>query len=214
VSGNGVGVVLAHGAWADGSSWRKVIDLLEAKSVTTIAAGLLLTSLADDVAALDRASERVCGELVLVGHAYAGAVIGSTRNERVKSLIYVAGLAPAEGETVADVFYRAAPHPLAPKLAPDRHGLIWLPSDAFATAFAQNATREEQAWLSAVQRPISPACIGCTRIPWTTRPSSPHLKWWSTLFWKRSMTSDLTHTSNEEPMPCQPLRTVPLRSTP
>jgi pimeloyl-ACP methyl ester carboxylesterase len=173
VSGNGVSVVLAHGAWADGSSWRKVIDLLEAKSVTTIAAGLPLTSLADDVAALDRASERVYGELVLVGHAYAGAVIGSTRNERVKSLIYVAGLAPAEGETVADVFYRAAPHPLAPKLAPDRHGLIWLPSDAFATAFAQNATREEQAWLSAVQRPISPACIGVAieRPLWQSLPS-------------------------------------------
>jgi pimeloyl-ACP methyl ester carboxylesterase len=173
VSGNGVSVVLAHGAWADGSSWRKVIDLLEAKSVTTIAAGLPLTSLADDVAALDRASERVYGELVLVGHAYAGAVIGSTRNERVKSLIYVAGLAPAEGETVADVFYRAAPHPLAPKLAPDRHGLIWLPSDAFATAFAQNATREEQAWLSAVQRPISPACIGVAieRPLWQIHPS-------------------------------------------
>jgi len=44
------------------------------------------------------------GQLVLVGHAYAGAVIGSARNQRVKSLVYVTGLAPAEGETVADVF--------------------------------------------------------------------------------------------------------------
>ena len=150
-----------------------MIDLLQAKRVATIAAALPLTSLADDVAALDRASERVDGELVLVGHAYAGAVIGATRNERVKSLIYVAGLAPAEGETVADVFYRTAPHPQAPKLLPDRHGLIWLPLDAFATAFAQNATREEQAWLSAVQRPISPACISVAvdRPLWRDRPS-------------------------------------------
>jgi pimeloyl-ACP methyl ester carboxylesterase len=173
VSGNDVSVVLAHGAWADGSSWRKVIDLLEANSVTTIAAALPLTSLADDVAALDRASERVDGELVLVGHAYAGAVIGSTRNERVKSLIYVAGLAPAEGETVADVFYRGAPPAQAPKLAPDRHGLIWLPLDAFATAFAQNATHEEQAWLAAVQRPISSACISAAveRPLWQDHPS-------------------------------------------
>jgi pimeloyl-ACP methyl ester carboxylesterase len=124
MSGNEVSVVLAHGAWADGSSWRKVIDALQAKGVNTIAAPLPLTSLPDDVVALDRASERVAGQLVLVGHAYAGAVIGATRNERVKSLIYVAGLAPAEGETVADVFYRAAPHPQAPKLAPDSHGLI------------------------------------------------------------------------------------------
>jgi pimeloyl-ACP methyl ester carboxylesterase len=157
--GYDVSVVLAHGAWADGSSWSKVIAALQAKGVATIAAPLPLSSLTDDVAALDRASERVDGRLVLVGHAYAGAVIGSTRNQRVKSLVYVAGLAPANGETVADVFYRAAPHPKAPQLAPDANGLIWLPADAFAAAFAQNATHEEQALLRAVQRPVSPACI-------------------------------------------------------
>jgi len=173
MSGSEVSVVLAHGAWADGSSWSKVIIALQMKGVTTIAAPLPLISLSDDVVALDRASERVQGQLVLVGHAYAGAVIGSTRNQRVKSLVYVAGLAPAEGETVADVFYRATPHPQAPKLAPDSHGLIWLPSDAFATAFAQNASREEHALLSAVQRPISPACISVAveRPLWQDRPS-------------------------------------------
>jgi pimeloyl-ACP methyl ester carboxylesterase len=173
MSENDVSVVLAHGAWADGSSWSKVIVGLQAKGVATIAAPLPLTSLSDDVVALERASERVAGQLVLVGHAYAGAVIGSSRNQRVKSLVYVAGLAPAQGETVADVFYRATPHPLAPKLAPDSHGLIWLPSDAFATAFAQNATREEHELLSAVQRPISPACISVAveRPLWQDRPS-------------------------------------------
>jgi pimeloyl-ACP methyl ester carboxylesterase len=171
--GNDVSVVLAHGAWADGSSWSKVIVALQKMGITTIAAPLPLTSLSDDVRALDRASERAQGELVLVGHAYAGAVIGSTRNRRVKSLVYVAALAPARSETVADVFYRAAPHPQAPKLAPDGHGLIWLPSDAFATAFAQDATNEEHALLSAVQRPISPACIttAVERPLWEERPS-------------------------------------------
>jgi pimeloyl-ACP methyl ester carboxylesterase len=173
MSGNTVSVVLAHGAWADGSSWSKVIVALQNQGVTTIAAPLPLTSLADDVRALDRAAERVEGELVLVGHAYAGAVIGSTRNQRVKSLVYVTGLAPVEGETVAEVFYRAAPHPQAPKLAPDSHGLIWLPSGAFAAAFAQDATHEEQALLAAVQRPISPACItsAVERPLWQDRPS-------------------------------------------
>ena len=166
-------VVLVHGAWADGSSWSKVIVALQAKGVATIAAPLPLTSLSDDVAALDRASERVAGQVVLVGHAYAGAVIGSTRNQRVKSLVYVAGLAPAEGETVADVFYRATPHPQAPKLAPDNHGLIWLPDNAFAGAFAQHASAEEQALLAAVQRPIAVACIGVKlgRPLWKERPS-------------------------------------------
>ena len=168
-----VGVVLAHGAWADGSSWSKVIAALQAKGIATIAAPLPLTSLPDDVASLDRAAERIGGRLVLVGHAYAGAVIGSMRNQRVKSLVYVAGLAPAEGETVADVFYRDTPHPQAPKLAADGHGLIWLPADAFAAAFAQNATAADQALLCAVQRPISPACIGLAveRPLWKDRPS-------------------------------------------
>src|ERR1700677_1849002 len=173
MSGNEVGVVLAHGAWADGSSWSKVIVALQAKGVTTVAAPLPLTSLPDDVAALDRATERVEGQLVLGGHAYAGAVIGSTRNQRVKSLVYVAALAPAQSETVADVFYRAAPHPQAPKLAADSHGLIWLPLDAFATAFAQDASSEEHSLLAAVQRPISPACISVAveRPLWEDRPS-------------------------------------------
>jgi pimeloyl-ACP methyl ester carboxylesterase len=173
VSANRVSVVLAHGAWADGSSWSKVIVALQKKGIPTVAPSLSLMSLADDVFAIDRASERVEGELVLVGHAYAGAVIGATRIPRVKSLVYVAGLAPAEGETVADVFYQAVPEPQAPKLVPDRHGLIRLPSDAFASAFAQDATNEEQALLSAVQRPISPACISVAveRPLWEDRAS-------------------------------------------
>jgi pimeloyl-ACP methyl ester carboxylesterase len=150
-----------------------VILALQQKGITAIAAPLPLTSLSDDVVALDRASERVDGRLVLVGHAYAGAVIGSSKNQRVKSLVYVTGLAPAEGQTVAEIFYRAAPHPQAPKLAPDSHGLIWLPSEAFATAFAQDATNEEHALLCAVQRPISPACIttAVERPVWEDRPS-------------------------------------------
>jgi pimeloyl-ACP methyl ester carboxylesterase len=148
-----VTVVLAHGAWADGSSWSKVIAGLRAAGVDAVAAPLPLTSFADDVAALDRTLERVTGPIVLVGHAYAGAVIGATRDGKVKALVYVAALAPDEGETVADVFYRAAPHPLAPKLAPDDHGLIWLPREAFASAFAPDATVEEQAVLFAIQRP-------------------------------------------------------------
>ena len=152
-------VVLAHGAWADGSSWARVITALKSEGANVVAAPLPLTSLADDVAALDRTINRVDGPIVLVGHAYAGAVIAETKSDRVRALVYVTALAPDEGEKVADVFYRAAPHPLAPKLAPDANGLIWLPDAAFANAFAQHASREDLAVLAAVQRPISPACI-------------------------------------------------------
>src|ERR1700723_982880 len=170
---NDVSVVLVHGAWADGSSSRKVIGPLQAEGLTVVAAPLPLTSLADDVAVLDRTLERIAGPVVLVGHAYAGAVIGATRDEKVKSLVYVAALAPDEGETVADVFTRGTPHPQAPKLAPDAHGLMYLPEAAFAAAFAQNASKEDLAVLAAVQRPISPACITVKmeRPLWKDRPS-------------------------------------------
>ena len=168
-----VNVVLAHGAWADGSSWARVITALKSEGSNVVAAPLPLTSLADDVAALDRTIARLDGPVVLVAHAYAGAVIAETKSASVKALVYVTALAPDQGETVADVFYRAAPHPLAPKLAPDGNGLIWLPDAAFATAFAQHASREDLAVLAAVQRPISPACITVSvgRPRWKDVPS-------------------------------------------
>lgn len=154
-----VSVVLVHGAWADGSSWERVITALKAENVKVVAAPLPLTSLADDVAALNRSLDRTGGPIILAGHAYAGAVIALARPERVKALVYVTALAPDEGEKVVDVFYRLEPHPQAPKLAPDADGLIWLPDGAFETAFAQNASVEDRAVLAAVQRPISLNCI-------------------------------------------------------
>jgi pimeloyl-ACP methyl ester carboxylesterase len=109
-----VNVVLVHGAWADGSSWTKIIGPLAADGIKVVAAPLPLTSFRDDVAALGRTLERVTGPVVLVGHAYAGAVIAAMRSKQVKALVYVAALAPDEGETVAEVFYRTEPHPQAP----------------------------------------------------------------------------------------------------
>jgi pimeloyl-ACP methyl ester carboxylesterase len=159
MSTSNASVVLAHGAWADGSSWAKVIGPLVAAGHAVSAAPLPLTSFDADAAALERALGRMPRPIVLVGHAYAGAVIAAARSEQVKALVFVAALAPDQGETVADVFYRAAPHPRAPKLAPDNHGLIYLPDSAFASAFAPNADPEERAVLAAVQRPIAPACI-------------------------------------------------------
>ncbi|MEV0039091.1 alpha/beta hydrolase [Streptomyces sp. NPDC050804] len=170
---NTVGVVMAHAAWADGSSWNKVIAGLRSEGVKSVAAPLPLTSLADDVAALERMLERVDGPVVVVGHAYSGAVIASTSDEKAASLVYVTALAPDEGETVADVFYRGERHPRAPELGPDRHGLIWLPEDAFAGAFAQQASAREQALLAATQRPLAAGCIGVPveRPAWRDRPS-------------------------------------------
>jgi pimeloyl-ACP methyl ester carboxylesterase len=166
-------VVLAHGAWADGSSWARVIDRIEAAGTRVVAAPLRLTSLPDDVAALDHALEHVGGPVVLAGHAYAGGVIGSSTAANVRALVYVAALAPDEGETIGEVFGRGTPHPNAPAIAPDPHGLIWLPDEAFADAFAQHASAPEQTLLRAVQRPISVSCITVPvgRPLWKDRPS-------------------------------------------
>lgn len=166
-------VIMVHGAWADGSSWNQVIAPLQAGSLNVIAAPLPLTSLSEDVTALEHAIERTQGPVVLAAHAYAGAVISATRNERVKSLVYVSALAPDEGETVADVFYREPPHPEAPQLVPDEHGLIWMPADGFPSAFAQHASPKQNALFAAIQRPIAVACIqeGVQRPAWKEKPS-------------------------------------------
>lgn len=166
-------VVLVHGAWADGSSWNSVTRALQSRGLRVIAAPIPLTSLSDDVQALERALERTSGPVVLGAHAYSGAVISATANQRVKGLVYIASLTPDEGETVADVFYRDTPHPKAPQLAPDSHGFIWMPEEAFGTAFAHNASAEQAALFAATQRPINVACIQekAPKPLWRSRPS-------------------------------------------
>jgi pimeloyl-ACP methyl ester carboxylesterase len=132
---------------------------LQRQGLKVVAAPIPLTSLSDDAAALQRAIARTEGPVIVAGHAYAGAVIATANDERVKALVYVAALAPDEGETVAQVFYRDEPHPKAPKVAPDADGFIWMPDAGFDDAFAQNATGEQIALCKAVQRPIAVKCI-------------------------------------------------------
>ncbi len=166
-------VVLVHGAWADGSCWSNVILPLQRQGLNVICAPIPLTSLTNDIAALNLALERTSGPVVLAGHAYAGAVIAGITEERVKSLVYVAALAPDQGETVAKVFYRDEPHPEAPKLAPDAHGFIWMPEDGFRRAVAHRASTDQTSIMAAVQRPIALACIQeSAPVPaWKSKPS-------------------------------------------
>lgn len=166
-------VVLVHGAWADGSCWSHVILPLEGHGFKVICAPIPLTSLTDDVDALNRVLERTTGPVVLAGHAYGGAVIAAAREHRVKSLVYIAALAPDEGETVAQVFYRDEPHPNAPKLAPDAHGFIWMPEGGFREAVAHKASADQTSIMQAVQRPISIRCIQepAPAPAWKAKPS-------------------------------------------
>jgi pimeloyl-ACP methyl ester carboxylesterase len=166
-------VVLVHGAWADGSSWNRVILPLLRQGLKVICAPIPLTSLSDDVAALHRVLGRTDGAVLLAGHAYAGAVIGATTDEKVRALVYIAALAPDEGETVAQVFYREEPHPQAPHLQPDVDGFIWMPQEGFQNAFAQNAPDDVKAVTASVQRPIAVRCIQepAPKPAWRTKPS-------------------------------------------
>ena len=165
--------VLVHGAWADGSSWKEVILRLRREGLRVVAAPIPLTSLGEDVAALKRAIAHTQGPVILAGHAYAGAVIGAVNDERVSALVYIAALAPDEGETVAQVFYRDEPHPQAPHLTPDAAGFIWMPDEGFGNAFSQHATAEQIALSAAVQRPIALKCIQepAPTPAWRAKPS-------------------------------------------
>ena len=172
VNGN-ITVVAVHGAWADGSSWKDVILGVEREGLRIVAAPIPLTSLGDDIDALKRALARSQGPVILAGHAYAGAVVAAENDERVKALVYIAGLAPDEGETVAQVFYRDEKHSQSPQLAPDADGFIWMPDEGFRNAFSQHATPEQIALSTAVQRPIAMKCIQepVPKPAWRSKPS-------------------------------------------
>jgi pimeloyl-ACP methyl ester carboxylesterase len=162
-----------HGAWADGSCWTNVIAFLKREGLQVVCAPIPLTSLSDDIAALGRALERTTGPVVLAGHAYGGAVIQAASDDRVKSLVYVAALAPDEGETVANIFFRDEPHPDAPKLAPDKHGYLWLSEQGFSKAVAHKASPQEISVMTAIQRPISIHCIQQPALTpaWKSKPA-------------------------------------------
>jgi pimeloyl-ACP methyl ester carboxylesterase len=166
-------VVLVHAAWADGSCWANIILPLERRGLHVICAPIPMTSLTDDANALSRALGRTSGPIILVGHAYSGAVIAAVQEDRVKSLVYIAALAPDEGETVAKVFYHDEPSPEQPKMVPDSHNFVWMPEDAFPRALAHKATADQASIAAAVQRPIAVQCIqeAAPKPAWKTKPT-------------------------------------------
>jgi pimeloyl-ACP methyl ester carboxylesterase len=166
-------IVLVHAAWADGTCWSNIVLPLERRGLKVVCAPIPLASLTNDAAALTWTLERTSGPVMLVGHAYSGAVVAEVKEERVKSLVYVAALAPDQGETVAKVFYRDTPSPEAPKMVPDSRGLVWMPDDAFRRALAQKASPDQVKIAASVQRPISVQCIQepASAPLWKSKPS-------------------------------------------
>jgi pimeloyl-ACP methyl ester carboxylesterase len=166
-------IILVHAAWADGSCWSNIILPLEQLGLHVICAPIPLTSLTNDATALSQALERTSGPVILVGHAYSGAVIAAVREDRVKSLVYISALAPDDGETVAKVFYLNPNSQEAPKMSPDPHGLIWMPDDGFRRAVAHKASADQAKIAAAVQRPLGVQCIQePAPVPlWKSKPS-------------------------------------------
>lgn len=167
--------ILVHGAWSDASAWNKVTRDLQARGFRVVSAQLPLTSLGDDVAAVRRYLAREHGPVVLVGHSYGGAVItaAGAHDPKVRALVYIAAIVPDKGETVGEIFERAAPHPKAPQLQPDQDGLLWVNVDTFRDAIAPNAVVEEATLLAANQKPIAAACLGeaLEAAAWRQKPS-------------------------------------------
>jgi pimeloyl-ACP methyl ester carboxylesterase len=150
---NATNIVLVHGLWADGSSWSKVIPILENAGHRIIAVQLPLHSLADDVATVKRAIDLVGGPTILVGHSYGGFVITNAGydNQNVTGLVYVSAFAPDEGESTA-TFVDVATLPPG-LLVFDSGGFAYLNPEMFHEAFIQDANATEAETLAVVQKP-------------------------------------------------------------
>ena len=167
-------IVLVHGAFADGSSWSKVVAKLQMKGYNVIAVQNPLTSFADDVAAAKRAIDQLDGPVLLVGHSYGGMVISEAgKDPKVAGLLYVAALIPEEGQNVNDVNAAMAPTAVGPEFQLSPAGFLSLSLKGINEYFAQDLSPEERkiifatqgGWaLSATQEKVyNPA--------WKTKPS-------------------------------------------
>ena len=165
-------VVLVHGAFADGSSWAKVIAVLQARGYNVTAVQIPLTSLADDVAATRRALARQEGPVILAGHSWAGVVITEAGvDPKVAGLVYVAAFAPDQGETVAELgkAYPAPPALAAPIV--DAQGFMSLTIKAFEQ-FGSDLPERDARVAAATQGPINVSAFGAqvSSVAWKTKP--------------------------------------------
>jgi pimeloyl-ACP methyl ester carboxylesterase len=148
-------VLLIHGAWADGSSWSKVIPLLEAKGLHVVSVQIPLTSFADDVSATQRAIALEDGPVLLVGHSYGGAVVTEAGNDpKVAGIVYVAAVAPDKGESAFGLI-TSVPTPVGTELRPDESGFIKLTPKGIAEDLAQDLPAKEISILTATQVPTN-----------------------------------------------------------
>src|SRR5579862_82547 len=167
-------VVLVHGAWADGSSWAKVIPLLEKAGLHVVAVQNPLSSLSDDVAATRRAIALQDGPVILVGHSYGGAVITEAGSDpKVAGLVYIAAFAPDGGQAVVDLGKEFPPAPGGAEVRPDSAGFLKLTTKGIVEDFAQDLPLPERHVLAATQGPTNGAAFGAkvTNAAWRDKPT-------------------------------------------
>ena len=168
-------IVLVHGAFADGSSWQKVIPILQGDGYTVIAVQNPLTSLPDDVATTKRVIDAQKGPVVVVGHSYAGAVIteAAAGNPNVKALVYISAFAPEPGEPLSAPGAKFAPPPLNSALVPDAAGFLYVDRAKFHDVFCKDLSATDARVLAATQKPVSSTVFGAkvANAAWKTIPS-------------------------------------------
>ncbi|SEB43036.1 Pimeloyl-ACP methyl ester carboxylesterase [Terriglobus roseus] len=167
-------VVLVHGAFADGSSYAKVIPLLQAKGLHVVSVQIPLTSFDDDVAATKRAIAAQDGPVLLVGHSYGGVVISEAGNEsKVAGLVYVAAFAPDSGQNIVDISKSFPKPPGMDTLAPQADGFLLLTEQGVKENFAQDLTESEKDVLVAVQPMTAGAIFGAkiSKAAWRDKPT-------------------------------------------
>ena len=175
-SGAGINVLLVHGAFVDASSWSKVILLLQARGYHALAVQNPLTSLQEDVATTSQALASLSGPTILVGHSYGGNVISNVgRNaQNVLSMVYIAALAPEEGESIQSITAQFPPPPVSKHIvASYRSGFIWVDPAAFPQNFMQDVARTEARALAVAQKPTASGCFAVPSGPptWKQVPS-------------------------------------------
>jgi pimeloyl-ACP methyl ester carboxylesterase len=168
-------IVLVHGAWADGSSWNKIIPLLQQKGFHVTAVHLPFTTLAEDAAAVKRMVALQDGPVLLVGHSYGGAVITEAGDDpKVAGLVYVAAFAPDLGQSAGYLTNQYPPPSGGRELRPDANGFLQLTEKGVAEDFAQDLTPTEKKIVAAIQGQVSgPHELGAkvTTVAWKQKPT-------------------------------------------
>ncbi|WP_245519721.1 MULTISPECIES: alpha/beta hydrolase [unclassified Mesorhizobium] len=166
--------VLVHGAFADGSSWAKVIPYLEKAGLKVIAVQNPLDSLDNDVAATKRAIQNAEGPVVLVAHSWGGAVITEAGNdEKVKSLVYVAAYAPDTGQSVETATSKYPPPESLKAFNKDPNGYLTISDEGIKKYFAADLSPTEQAVVAATQGPFHIRTLSApvTHAAWREKPT-------------------------------------------